>query len=60
MVNLEQRAKDMAAKYGIRSKEYAEAIKEMNAYWLSMPKSKLYNFFNKQMQKLWNKSSNKL
>ena len=60
MQEKEQRAKDMAVKYGLQSKEYADAVKDMNAYWLSMPKSKVYNFINNQLQKLWKKNISSL
>ena len=34
MVDLEERAKDMAVLYGLNSKQYADAIRAMDERWL--------------------------
>ena len=55
MVNLEDKAKDMAVLYGLNSRQYAEAIREMNEYWLHSKKSWLYKFVNYLMKRQWQK-----
>ena len=55
MVELEEKAKDMAVLYGLNSKQYADAIREMNEYWLHSKKSWLYKFVNYLMKRQWQK-----
>ena len=55
MVDLEERAKDMAVLYGMQSKQYADAIKEMNEHWLHSKKSFLYKLVNYLLKKQWQK-----
>ena len=55
MVDLEERAKDMAVLYGLNSKQYADAIKEMNEHWLHSKKSWLYKLVNYLLKKQWQK-----
>ena len=53
MVDLEEKAKDMAVIYGLNSKQYADAIKAMNERWLHLKKSWLYKLVNYLMKKQW-------
>lgn len=53
MVKLEEKAKDMAVLYGLNSRQYADAIREMNEYWLHSKKSWLYRLVNYLMKKQW-------
>ena len=46
MVDLEEKAKDMAVLYGLNSRQYAEAIREMNEHWIHSKKSRLYKLVN--------------
>ena len=55
MVNLEDKAKDMAVLYGLNSRQYAEAIREMNEYWIHSKKSRLYKLVNYLMKRQWQK-----
>ena len=55
MVKLEEKAKDMAVLYGLQSKQYADAIRAMNEYWLHSHKSWLYKLVNYLMKKQWQK-----
>ena len=55
MVNLEDKAKDMAVVYGLNSRQYAEAIREMNEYWIHSKKSRLYKLVNYLMKRQWQK-----
>ena len=56
MVDLEERAKDMAVLYGLNSKQYADAIREMNDHWLHSKKSRLYKLVNYLMKRQWQKT----
>ena len=56
MIDLEERAKDMAVLYGLNSKQYADAIREMNEYWLHSKKSWLRNYVNYLMKRQWQKT----
>ena len=55
-MDLEERAKDMAVVYGLNSKKYADAIREMNEYWLHSNKGWLYKFVNYLNRKQWQKT----
>ena len=55
MIDLEERAKDMAVLYGLNSKQYADAIRAMNEHWLHSKKSWLYKFVNYLNRKQWQK-----
>ena len=55
MIDLEERAKDMAVLYGLQSKQYADAIREMNEHWLISKKSWLYKLVNYLNKKQWQK-----
>ena len=55
MVDLEERAKDMAVLYGLNSKQYADAIRAMNAHWLHSKKSRLHKLVNYLMKRQWQK-----
>ena len=55
MVDLEERAKDMAVLYGLNSKQYADAIRAMNAHWLHSKKSRLLKLVNYLMKRQWQK-----
>ena len=55
MVNLEDKAKDMAVLYGLNSRQYAEAIREMNEHWIHSKKSRLYKLVNYLMKRQWQK-----
>lgn len=50
------KAKDAGVEFGLYSKEYAGAIKEMNALWLSIPKTKTDKFLNNIAKKIYGKS----
>ena len=51
MVELEEKAKDMAVLYGLNSKKYADSIREMNEYWFHSKKSWLYKLVNYLMKR---------
>ena len=53
MIDLEEKAKDMAVLYGLQSKQYADAIREMNEYWLHSKRSWLYKLVNYLNKKQW-------
>ena len=55
MVNLEEKAKDMAVLYGLNSRQYADAIREMNEHWIHSKKSRLYKLVNYLMKRQWQK-----
>ncbi len=55
MVDLEEKAKDMAVLYGLNSRQYADAIREMNEYWLHSKKSWLYRLINYINKRQWQK-----
>ena len=55
MVNLQDKAKDMAVLYGLNSRQYAEAIREMNEHWIHSKKSRLYKLVNYLMKRQWQK-----
>ena len=55
MVDLEERAKDMAVLYGLNSKPYADAIRAMNERWLHSKKSWLLKLVNYLMKRQWQK-----
>ena len=55
MIDLEEKAKDMAVLYGLNSRQYADAIREMNEYWIHSKKSRLYKLVNYLMKRQWQK-----
>ena len=55
MIDLEEKAKDMAVLYGLNSKQYADAIREMNEHWIHSKKSRLYKLVNYLMKRQWQK-----
>ena len=55
MIDLEEKAKDMAVLYGLNSRQYAEAIREMNEHWIHSKKSRLYKLVNYLMKRQWQK-----
>ena len=55
MVDLEERAKDMAVLYGLNSKQYADAIRAMNERWLHSKRSWLLKLVNYLMKRQWQK-----
>ena len=55
MIDLEERAKDMAVLYGLNSKQYADAVRAMNERWLHSKKSRLYKLVNYLIKRQWQK-----
>ena len=55
MIDLEEKAKDMAVLYGLNSRLYADAIREMNEHWIHSKKSRLYKLVNYLMKRQWQK-----
>ena len=48
-------AKDVAVEKGLYSKEYAEAVKQMNELWLTTKQNKVNKTTNKIAKILWHK-----
>ena len=53
MNNLELNAKNMAVQYGLYSKEYADAVKELQTEWLTKKLTKREKIINYLNKKLW-------
>ena len=55
MVELEEKAKDMAVLYGLNSKQYVDAIRAMNERWLHSKRSWVIKLVNYLIKKQWQK-----
>lgn len=54
----ELNAKNIGIEKGIYSKEYADAVKQMNNIWLTTRKTKIERVVNKLCKLLWLKTRN--
>lgn len=53
-----EQAKNIGIEKGIYSKEYADAVKQMNDLWLKKRKTRLERLTNAILKKIWQKQQN--